>query len=47
LTKGDITQDYELQREIGSGAYGIVYEAVQKVTGILSPPSSSSINFEQ
>jgi len=29
----DITQDYELQREIGSGAYGIVYEAVQKVTG--------------
>ena len=33
---GDITQDYELKKELGSGAYGIVYEGVHKQTGIMA-----------
>jgi hypothetical protein len=29
----DIRVDYDIKREIGSGAYGIVYEGVQKQSG--------------
>jgi len=31
--KGDIREDYEFIKELGSGAYGIVYEASHKTTG--------------
>jgi len=29
----DIREDYEIKREIGSGAYGIVYEGIHRATG--------------
>jgi len=33
-TIGDIREDYEFTKELGSGAYGIVYEVAHKITRI-------------
>ena len=32
---GDILEDYDFKKELGSGTYGIVYEAVHLTTGTL------------